>query len=45
MGPKPTDQEVRDQLRTTVLEASLCGLTSGERILVVALRKLALFQL
>ena len=44
MGPKRKDQEVRGQVNTPFSEAPPRGLTSGERISVVALGKLALFQ-
>ena len=44
MGPKRKDQEVRGQVNTPFSEVPPRGLTSGERISVVALGKLALFQ-
>ena len=45
MGPKPKDQEVRGQISFTFSDASVRGVTFGERISVVVLGKLALFQL
>ena len=45
MGPKVKNQEVRGQVNTTFSEAPPSDLTSGETISVIAIGKLALFQL
>ena len=44
-GPKPNEEEIKGQVRTKFLKVPPFVLTCHERILVVAVGKLELFQL